>query len=313
MKIDKNVLVMSLFPKKVVSHFDETFNTFKLYEQNDVNKYLTHISDKIDAIAVMGPTPVTSEIINILPNLKIIGNFGVGFDNIDVKKATEVNIIVTNTPNVLNDEVADTTVALTLSVYRKIIEANKFLLSKSWLKSEFPLSKKFSGTKFGILGLGRIGKAIAKRIEAFNCEISYHSRNMKDVDYKYFSNLEDLAEHVDTLCVISPGGEETKHLVNENVLNKLGKKGVLINVGRGSVVDQNAMINALKNNVISGAGLDVFENEPNVPEDLMHLNNVVLLPHVGSATIETRYEMGKMVYDNIVAFFKKEKLLSPVN
>ncbi len=313
MKIDKNVLVMSLFPKKVISHFDDTFNTFKLYEQNDINKYLTHISDKIDAIAVMGPTPVSSEIINILPNLKIIGNFGVGFDNIDVKKATEVNIIVTNTPNVLNDEVADTTVALTLSVYRKIIEANKFLLSKSWLKSEFPLSKKFSGTKFGILGLGRIGKAIAKRIEAFNCEISYHSRNMKDVEYKYFSNLEDLAEHVDTLCVITPGGEETKHLVNENVLNKLGKNGVLINVGRGSVVDQNAMINALKNNVISGAGLDVFENEPNVPEDLMHLNNVVLLPHVGSATIETRYEMGKMVYDNIVAFFKKEKLLSPVN
>ena len=313
MKIDKNVLVMSLFPKKVISHFDDTFNTFKLYEQNDINKYLTHISDKIDAIAVMGPTPVSSEIINILPNLKIIGNFGVGFDNIDVKKATEANIIVTNTPNVLNDEVADTTVALTLSVYRKIIEANKFLLSKSWLKSEFPLSKKFSGTKFGILGLGRIGKAIAKRIEAFNCEISYHSRNMKDVEYKYFSNLEDLAEHVDTLCVITPGGEETKHLVNENVLNKLGKNGVLINVGRGSVVDQNAMINALKNNVISGAGLDVFENEPNVPEDLMHLNNVVLLPHVGSATIETRYEMGKMVYDNIVAFFKKEKLLSPVN
>ena len=113
--------------------------------------------------------------------------------------------------------------ALTLSVCRKIIEANKFLLSKSWLKSEFPLSKKFSGTKFGILGLGRIGKAIAKRIEAFNCEISYHSRNMKDVEYKYFSNLEDLAEHVDTLCVITPGGEETKHLVNENVLNKLGK------------------------------------------------------------------------------------------
>ena len=313
MKIDKNVLVMSLFPKKVVSHFDETFNTFKLYEQNDVNKYLRHISDKIDAIAVMGPTPVSSEIINILPNLKIIGNFGVGFDNIDVKKATKANIIVTNTPNVLNDEVADTTVALTLSVYRKIIEANKFLLSKSWLKSEFPLSKKFSGTKFGILGLGRIGKAIAKRIEAFNCEISYHSRNMKDVEYKYFSNLEDLAEHVDTLCVIAPGGEETKHLVNESVLNKLGKNGVLINVGRGSVVDQNAMINALKNNVISGAGLDVFENEPNVPEDLMHLNNVVLLPHVGSATVETRYEMGKMVYDNIVAFFTKENLLSPVN
>ena len=187
------------------------------------------------------------------------------------------------------------------------------MLNKSWLKSEFPLSRKFSGTKFGILGMGRIGKAIAQRIQAFNCDVSYHSRNKKDVSYKYFSKLEDLAEHVDTLCVITPGGNETKHLVNNKVLKKLGKKGVIINIARGSVIDQIALIDALKTGVISGAGLDVFDNEPNVPEDLMKLNNVVLLPHVGSATVETRYEMGKMVYDNIVAFFKNEQLLSPVN
>ena len=187
------------------------------------------------------------------------------------------------------------------------------MLNKSWLKSEFPLSRKFSGSKFGILGMGRIGNAIAKRIESFNCEISYHSRNKKDVNYKYFKTLENLAEHVDTLCVITPGGEETKHLVNKNVLEKLGKNGVLINIARGSVVDQQALIEALKTGVISAAGLDVFDNEPNVPEDLMKLNNVVLLPHVGSATVETRYAMGKMVYDNIVAFFNNEKLLSPVN
>ena len=313
MKIDKNILIMSLFPERVISHFDETFNTFKLYEQEDKEKYLKDISEQIDGIAVMGPTLVSAEIINALPKLKIIGNFGVGFDAIDIKKATEANVKVTNTPNVLNDEVADTAVALSLSVYRKIIEANQFLLNKSWLKSEFSLSRKFSGSKFGILGMGRIGNAIAKRIESFNCEISYHSRNKKDVNYKYFKTLENLAEYVDTLCVITPGGEETKHLVNKNILEKLGKNGVLINIARGSVVDQQALIEALKTGVISAAGLDVFDNEPNVPEDLMKLNNVVLLPHVGSATVETRYQMGKMVYDNIVAFFKNEKLLSPVN
>ncbi len=313
MKIDKNILIMSLFPQKVISHFDETFNTFKLYEQEDKERYLEDISEQIDGIAVMGPTVVSAKIINTLPNLKIIGNFGVGFDAIDIKKATEANVKVTNTPNVLNDEVADTAVALTLCVYRNIIDANQFLLNKLWLKSEFPLSRKFSGTKFGILGMGRIGSAIAKRIQCFDCEISYHSRNKKDVNYKYFQTLEDLAEHVDTLCIITPGGEETKHLVNKNILEKLGKNGVLINIARGSVVDQEALVEALKNGIISAAGLDVFDNEPNVPEDLMKLNNVVLLPHVGSATVETRYAMGKMVYDNIVAFFNNEKLLSPVN
>ena len=313
MKIDKNILIMSLFPERVISHFDETFNTFKLYEQEDKERYLENISEQIDGIAVMGPTVVSEKIINSLPNLKIIGNFGVGFDAIDIKKATEANVKVTNTPNVLNDEVADTAVALTLCVYRNIIDANQFLLNKLWLKSEFPLSRKFSGTKFGILGMGRIGSAIAKRIQCFDCEISYHSRNKKDVKYKYFQTLEGLAEYVDTLCIITPGGEETKHLVNKNILEKLGKNGVLINIARGSVVDQEALIEALKTGVISAAGLDVFDNEPNVPEDLMKLNNVVLLPHVGSATVETRYAMGKMVYDNIVAFFNNEKLLSPVN
>ncbi len=313
MKIDKNILIMSRFPKRVISHFDETFNTFKIYEKVDKEKYLIDVSEKIDGIAVMGPTVVSADIINSLPKLKIIGNFGVGFDAIDIKKATDANVRVTNTPDVLNDEVADTAVALTLSVYRKIIDANQFLLNKLWLKSEFPLSRKFSGSKFGILGMGRIGKAIAQRIEAFNCDISYHSRNKKDLNYKYFPKLENLAEHVDTLCVITPGGHETKHLVNKNILKKLGENGVIINIARGSVIDQTALIEALKTGTISGAGLDVFEDEPNVPEDLMNLNNVVLLPHVGSATVETRYQMGKMVYDNIVAFFKNEKLLSPVN
>ena len=313
MKIEKNVLIMSLFPNEITQLFDQTFNTFKSYEQENPEKFIESLSDKIDAIAVMGGTNVSSELIKKLPNLKIIANYGVGYDAVDVDQATLSNVKVTNTPDVLNDEVADTAVALTLCVYKNISSANNFLLEKKWLKSEFPLSKKFSGTKFGILGMGRIGKTIAKRIEAFNCEICYHSRNEKDVKYKFFSKLEELAEYVDTLCVITPGGEETKHLVNSNILQKLGKNGFLINIARGSVIDQKALIHALQNNIICGAGLDVFENEPNVPDNLMKLDNVILTPHIGSATVETRYDMGKLVYDNVVKILTKNSTISPVN
>tara|TARA_B100001989_G_scaffold234623_1_gene195315 strand:- start:408 stop:1349 length:942 start_codon:yes stop_codon:yes gene_type:complete len=313
MKIEKNILIMSLFPTEITKLFDETFNTFKSYEQENSEKFIESLKDKIDAIAVMGGTKVSSELIKKLPNLKIIANYGVGYDAVDVEQATLHNVKVTNTPNVLNDEVADTAVALTLCVYKNISSANNFLLEKKWLKSEFPLSKKFSGTKFGILGMGRIGKTIAKRIEAFNCEICYHSRNEKDVKYKYFSKLEELAEYVDTLCVITPGGEETKHLVNSNILQKLGKNSFLINIARGSVIDQQALIHALQNKIICGAGLDVFENEPNVPDDLMNLDNVILTPHIGSATVETRYDMGKLVYDNVVQMLTKKSTISPVN
>ena len=313
MKIEKNILIMSLFPTEIINLFDETFNTFKSYEQENPEKFIENLRDKIDAIAVMGGTKVSSELIRKLPNLKIIANYGVGFDTVDVEQASLSNVKVTNTPNVLNDEVADTAIALTLCVYKNIALANKFLLEKKWLKSEYPLSKKFSGTKFGILGMGRIGKTIAKRIEAFNCEICYHSRNEKSVKYKYFPKLEELAEYVDTLCVITPGGEETKHLVNSSVLQKLGKNGFLINIARGTVIDQKALIYALQNNIIRGAGLDVFENEPNVPDDLINLNNVILTPHIGSATVETRYDMGKLVYDNIVKMLTTNTTISPVN
>ena len=313
MKIEKNILIMSLFPTKIINLFDETFNTFKSYEQENPEKFIENLRDKIDAIAVMGGTKVSSELIRKLPNLKIIANYGVGFDTVDVEQASLSNVKVTNTPNVLNDEVADTAIALTLCVYKNIALANKFLLEKKWLKSEYPLSKKFSGTKFGILGMGRIGKTIAKRIEAFNCEICYHSRNEKNMKYKYFPKLEELAEYVDTLCVITPGGEETKHLVNSSVLQKLGKNGFLINIARGTVIDQKALIYALQNNIIRGAGLDVFENEPNVPDDLINLNNVILTPHIGSATVETRYDMGKLVYDNIMKMLTTNTTISPVN
>jgi lactate dehydrogenase-like 2-hydroxyacid dehydrogenase len=247
-----------------------------------------------------------------MPNLKIIACYGVGYDAIDIDYAKSLNIKVTNTPEVLNDEVADTAIALMLCVYKQIINADNFARSNSWINGDYPLTKKFTGTKLGIVGMGRIGKAIAKRAEAFDCEISYHSRNKKDVKYTYYNDLNELAQEVDTLCIITPGGKETEKLINKKVLDNLGKNGVLINVARGSVIDQDELINCLENKSILAAGLDVYTNEPNIPEKLISLKNTVLLPHIASGTVETRNAMGQLVFDNIKNYFENKPLISKV-
>jgi lactate dehydrogenase-like 2-hydroxyacid dehydrogenase len=260
----------------------------------------------------MGGYKITPELMKSMPNLKIIACYGVGYDAIDINYAKSLGIKVTNTPEVLNDEVADTAIALMLCVYKKIVDADSFARNNSWLNGDFPLTKKFSGTKLGIVGMGRIGKAIAKRAEAFDCEISYHSRNKKDVKYKYISDLNQLAQEVDTLCVITPGGKETEKLINKKVLSSLGKNGVIINVARGSVIDQDELIHCLENNLILAAGLDVYTNEPNIPEKLINLKNTVLLPHIASGTVETRNAMGQLVFDNIKNYFENKSLISEV-
>ena len=308
----KNLLIMSQMPEFLISLFDETYNTHKFWLSDDKKEFLSKIKNEVDAIAVMGGTIISPDLMKSMPKLKIIGCYGVGYDAIDVDFAQANGIKVTNTPEVLNDEVADTAISLMLAVYKKIIDAEKFARNNLWINGEFPLSRKFSGTKLGIVGMGRIGKSIAKRAEGFDCKISYHSRNKKDVAYKYFDNIEKLAEEVDTLCVITPGGKETEKLVSLEVLKSLGKKGVIINVARGSVIDQDAMIHCLKENLIAGAGLDVYNNEPNIPKELIELNNTVLLPHIGSATIETRRAMGQLVFDNVAAYFAGKELITPV-
>ena len=308
----KNLLIMSQMPEFLISLFDETYNTHKFWLSDDKKEFLSKIKNEVDAIAVMGGTIISPDLMKSMPKLKIIGCYGVGYDAIDVDFAQANGIKVTNTPEVLNDEVADTAISLMLAVYKKIIDAEKFARNNLWINGEFPLSRKFSGTKLGIVGMGRIGKSIAKRAEGFDCKISYHSRNKKDVAYKYFDNIEKLAEEVDTLCIITPGGKETEKLVSLEVLKSLGKKGVIINVARGSVIDQDAMIHCLKENLIAGAGLDVYNNEPNIPKELIELNNTVLLPHIGSATIETRRAMGQLVFDNVAAYFAGKELITPV-
>ena len=310
--MDKNLLIMTEMPEYFVSLADKNFNTYKLWLNKNEDDYLSEIKTEVDAIAVMGGYKITPELMKGMPNLKIIACYGVGYDAIDINYAKSLGIKVTNTPEVLNDEVADTAIALMLCVYKKIVNADSFARNNSWLNGDFPLTKKFSGTKLGIVGMGRIGKAIAKRAEAFDCEISYHSRNKKDVKYKYISDLNQLAQEVDTLCVITPGGKETEKLINKKVLSSLGKNGVIINVARGSVIDQDELIHCLENNLILAAGLDVYTNEPNIPEKLINLKNTVLLPHIASGTVETRNAMGQLVFDNIDNYFQNKSLISEV-
>ena len=310
--MQKNLLIMSEMPQYFVNLADKNFITHKLWLQNDEDKYISEVKEKVDAIAVMGGYKITPELMKSMTNLKIIACYGVGYDAIDIDYAKSLGIKVTNTPEVLNDEVADTAIALMLCVYKQIVDADNFARNNSWVNGDFPLSKKFSGSKLGIVGMGRIGKAIAKRAEAFDCVISYHSRNKKDVKYKFYDNVNELAKDVDTLCIITPGGKETEKLINQKVLKDLGTNGVLINVARGSVVDQDELIYCLKNNIILAAGLDVYVNEPNIPKELIDLKNTVLLPHIASGTVETRNAMGQLVYDNIKNYFEDKPLISPV-
>ena len=310
--MQKNLLIMSEMPQYFVNLADKDFNTHKLWLQNDEDKYISEVQEKVDAIAVMGGYKITPKLMKSMTNLKIIACYGVGYDAIDIDYAKSLGIKVTNTPEVLNDEVADTAIALMLCVYKQIVDADNFARNNSWVNGDFPLSKKFSGSKLGIVGMGRIGKAIAKRAEAFDCVISYHSRNKKDVKYKFYDNVNELAKDVDTLCIITPGGKETEKLINQKVLKDLGTNGVLINVARGSVVDQDELIYCLKNNIILAAGLDVYVNEPNIPKELIDLKNTVLLPHIASGTVETRNAMGQLVYDNIKNYFEDKPLISQV-
>ena len=221
--MQKNLLIMSEMPQYFVNLADKNFNTHKLWLQNDEDKYISEVQEKVDAIAVMGGYKITPELMKSMTNLKIIACYGVGYDAIDIDYAKSLGIKVTNTPEVLNDEVADTAIALMLCVYKQIVDADNFARNNSWVNGDFPLSKKFSGSKLGIVGMGRIGKAIAKRAEAFDCVISYHSRNKKDVKYKFYDNVNELAKDVDTLCIITPGGKETEKLINQKVLKKVEK------------------------------------------------------------------------------------------
>jgi lactate dehydrogenase-like 2-hydroxyacid dehydrogenase len=250
---------------------------------------------------------------NRLPALEIIANFGVGYDNLDIEAAAARGIVVTNTPGVLDEEVADLTVALLLATLRRIPQADRYVRDGKWPSGPFPLSPTLRSRRIGILGLGAIGKAVARRLAAFDVPIAYHGRSRQSgVGYDYYDSPTALAAASDVLIAVVPGGHTTKHLIDAEVLAALGPDGVLINVSRGSVVDEAALIQALDQGIISSAGLDVYETEPRVPEALLTMPNLVLLPHIGSASEHTRAMMGQLVVDNLTAWFGKGRPISPV-
>lgn len=280
----------------------------------DLEALVADIAPRVEAIAAgPGHVRLDAAFLGRFPKLKIVSSFGVGYDHVDAAWAGAHGIVVTNTPGVLDDEVADTALGLLLCTIRRLPQAERYLRAGQWLNGAFPLSDTLRGKTIGILGLGRIGKAIARRCEAFGLKIVYHGRTRQDdVDYLYYPTLLGMARAVDILLVITPGGAATANMVDAAVLEALGPKGVLINVARGSVVDETALIAALRAGRISAAGLDVFADEPRVPQALIDMDNVVLLPHVGSGSHHTRRAMGQLVVDNVASFLAGRGPLTPV-
>ena len=248
-----------------------------------------------------------------MPNLKLISNYGVGYDAIDVGLSVSRRIMVTHTPTVLNDEVATTALMLMLACYRNLLASDAHVRSGGWSRDgHMALSRSADNRRVGILGLGRIGLALARKLEPFHAEISYHNRNPRDVPYRHFADLAEMASACEVLFVVTPGGADTRKLVSREVIEALGPEGMLVNVSRGSVVDEEALVAALGDGRLGAAGLDVFEDEPNVPEALFSMDNVVLTPHIGSATVETRRAMGNLVIDNLLQHQADGRVLSPI-
>jgi len=293
---------------------ERDFNLIKLWEQPDRAAALQAAAPKIRALAHTGHSKVDAALMDALPKLEIIANFGVGVDQIDLDAAKKRDIIVTNTANALNDCVADCAMALVLNALRKFPQADRYLRAGRWKSAgTYPFTTSLGGKTLGILGLGRIGEEIATRASAFKMTVRYHNRNRKNVPYAYDPDPVTLAKNSDVLVAITPGGAETDKLVNAAVLDALGPQGYLVNVARGSVVDQPVLLQYLQQQKIAGAGLDVYDDEPNVPAAFFELDNVVLLPHMASATNETRTAMGALQIENILLHLEGKPVKTPVN
>lgn len=316
----EDVLMPVPLPARIVDGLSQRFHVVRLWEHRDHDAVIGPLSGSLRFVATGVPIlaegyswPIDRAFMDRFPRLQLIANLGVGYDNIDAPHAAGRGITVTNTPDVLTDETADTAMGLLLCTVRQLPQADRYVRDGHWLSKPFPLSASLKGRTMGILGLGRIGKAIARRAESFGLGISYHGRRQQsDLPYTYFASLQAMAAACDILMVAAPGGPQTRHIVGADILAALGPDGILINIARGSLVDEQALISALQAGKLLAAGLDVFENEPEVPPELLAMSNVVLLPHVGSATQPTRDAMCQMVVDNIVSFARGSGPLNPV-
>lgn len=309
------ILAAGDLPAKSAEALEARFACHRAHSDDEVQAIVAVAGNRIRGVARGGHFNVDRSLVDRLPSLEIIANFGVGYDGIDLARCAERNIIVTNTPDVLTEEVADTALGLLLMTVRELSAAERHLRAGKWAREgNYRLTPAtLRDRTAGIAGLGRIGLAIARRLDAMKVPVVYHARRQRtDLPYRYYADLHAMAEAVDTLIIVLPSTAETKGLVDARVLRALGPNGILINIGRGSVVDEPALIEALRTGVIRAAGLDVFVDEPNVPEALIALDNAVLLPHVGSASVFTRNAMGQLMVDNLVSWFEAGRPLTPV-
>lgn len=295
--------------------FPDHFNLHMAQTREDLDRLPADVKGRIRGIAVTYHTVVTNaDVMALFPKLEIVSSFGVGYDHVAAAHAAQHKIVVTNTPDVLTEEVADVAMGLLIATLREFIKADHYARSGEWTKGSYPLTVgSLRDRKVGFVGMGRIGQAIARRLDASLVPVVYHSRKPADgVAYQHYPDLIEMAQAVDTLIVIVPGGAATNKMVNADVMTALGSRGVIINIARGSVIDEQALVAALKSGTILAAGLDVFEKEPAIPAELKAMENVVLLPHVGSASIVTRNAMDQLVVDNLKVWFAGKPPLTPV-
>lgn len=309
----KTVLALGRLPSAEMEKLEEHFTVIRIWKENDPEETLQRLRKDIVAIVSTFTTSVRAHLIEALPNLEIIAQFGVGVDSIDLAAAEKRGVIVTHTPDVLTNDTADIALALTLCLARRICEADMYVRVGKWENGPMGLGSSLAGKTAGIVGLGRIGQAIATRLAAFEVNVIYHGRAEKpDQPYRYYDDLKAMAADSDVLILSCAATKDTENLVDYGTLELLGPKGYLVNVARGSVVNEEDLMTALSNRAIAGAGLDVYQDEPHVPEALFTMDNVVLLPHIGSATVETRKAMGQLVIDNLLAHFNGDPLKTPV-
>ncbi len=306
------IVTGKMYPPTLAA-LDAAYTTHKLFETKDRDAMIAGVADRITAVASSNSGGIDGATMAKLPKLKTISHFGVGYDTVDMDAAKKRGIAVTNTPDVLTDDVADIAIGLLLATVRRIPQGDRYVREGKWLKGAMALTDTIQGKSLGVIGVGRIGRAIAKRAEAFNLKVSYQGPNKKsDVSWPYYPDLVALAKDVDFLVAACPGGEATRGIVSRAVIDALGPKGVFVNISRGTVADEVALLEALQQGRLGGAGLDVFVDEPRVPEGFFALENVVLQPHVGSASHQTRTAMGQLVIDNLAAHFAGKPLLTPV-
>ena len=311
--MSKTILVLGGLLAAELRSLEGYFKVLKLDKDNHPETVLAENKDDIVAIIATPSKPVSAQLIEALPNLELITQFGTGTDNIDKEAAAARNITVTNTPDLVTADTADIALLLMLGVARRGFEADLYVRIGKWMQAPMGLGHTLTGKTAAVLGMGKIGKAIAKRAAAFDMNVIYNARSKKDdLPYEYCGDIVEMSERADFFICAVPGGAETNNIVDAKVLDAIGAGGYLINIARGSVVDQEALVVALHNKKLAGAGLDVYQDEPCVPEGLVKMDNVCLLPHIGTATFETRTKMGQLVVENIRAHFDGKPVLTPV-